>query len=235
MMVEELGEAGEEAGLIINLNKTKTMIADPQKVLKVANSELENRKEVIYLGQVISLENKTEKEVNHRIALAWRKFWSLKHILKNQYSNKLKCTIITSCVLPTLTYGCQTWSLTQKIKNRIDTTQNAMERSLLNIKRRDKVKQKIIKGKLKYNLEFARRIKRLKWDWAGHVARANGKSWIWKTTNWLNLSGRKRGRQRTRWGDDIANMLQHRLYHRIAQERLEWARLREAYARYEGF
>ena len=31
LMVEELGEAGKEAGLIINLNKTKTMIDTPKK------------------------------------------------------------------------------------------------------------------------------------------------------------------------------------------------------------
>ena len=46
-----------------------------------------------------------------------------------------------------------------------------MERSILQVKRRDKVPLKTIKSKLRNNEEGIATIWRKKWDWVGHVAR----------------------------------------------------------------
>ena len=46
--------------------------------------EFESVKETKYLGQIISLENKHGKEINNRIALGWKKFWSMKYIFKGK-------------------------------------------------------------------------------------------------------------------------------------------------------
>lgn len=53
---------------------------------------------------------------------------------------------------------------------KIFTTQNALERSIQGIKRIDKIKIKVIKNKLKRNLNVKFCIRRIKWDWAGHLA-----------------------------------------------------------------
>ncbi len=41
---------------------------------------------------------------------------------------------------------------------------------------------------------------------------------------------RKRGKQRTRWNDDLKKLLTNGLYHRINQSRHEWKRLEKAFA-----
>ena len=41
------------------------------------------------------------------------------------------------CILPTMTYGCQTWSLNKQMTNKLRTAQRAMERKMLDLKLKD--------------------------------------------------------------------------------------------------
>ena len=97
---------------------------------------------------MIRMNNMGENEVNRRIMIAWKKCWSLKKIMRS-YSIKCKSELMNSCVLLTLAYGSQTWSTTKDIENKIRITLNSMLRSILNIKRRDKVRIIDMKRKLK--------------------------------------------------------------------------------------
>jgi len=115
------------------------------------------------------MEHRTEKEIERRISIVWNKFWALKHILKGPFKNYSKSMIFSSCILPTITYGSQTWAPTKKTENKLRVTQNKMERSILGIKLRDKIRIKEIKNKLPHNLDFVMAARRRKWDWAGHV------------------------------------------------------------------
>ena len=48
-----------------------------------------------------------------------------------------------------MTYGCETWTSTKKINQRLAVTQRAMERSMLGITRRDRQSNKWIRGQTK--------------------------------------------------------------------------------------
>ena len=48
----------------------------------------------------------------------------------------MKRKIFNQCIWPVLTYGCETWTSTKKINQRLAVTQRAMERSMLGITRR---------------------------------------------------------------------------------------------------
>ena len=107
-MIQELNEKGKMKGLTMNINKTKVLTkGEENKEIKIDGKKIEVT-EIIYLGQKITLKNNTTEEIDRRIALGWKKFWSLKHILKGPFSNKSKSQIMNSCVLPTITYGAQT-------------------------------------------------------------------------------------------------------------------------------
>ena len=94
-----------------------------------------------------------------------------------------------------------------------------------------RMRLKKIKKLCRYNINAKHQIKRLKWKWAGHMARYKGERWAKIMTFWyMGNYKRRRGRQKTRWADDINKMLKHKLFHRIAEDRLEWLRLQEAYA-----
>ena len=47
--------------------------------------------------------------------------------------------VMDQCVLPTMTCGCQAWSLYKQLTNKLRTAQRAMERKVLNLKLQDKV------------------------------------------------------------------------------------------------
>ncbi len=232
-LIRELNEAAKKAGLSININKTKILSTNPNLEINIDNSKIEIVDEVVYLGQLISLKNKTEKEVNRRISLAWKKYWSLKHILKGPFSYYQKSQIFNSCIIPVISYGSQSWAMTNKEINRLNVTQNSMERSMLGIKLKDKINLKIIKNKFKFNNNIIRVIKRLKWKWAGHISRMKDNRWTYRSTFWfLAQNKRKKGKQKKRWRDDIGNFIKYNLFHRIAIDRVEWDRLQEAYAHF---
>ena len=58
-----------------------------------------------------------------------------KEILQDkQLPISLKKQVMDQCILPTMTYGCQTWSLNKQLTNKLRTAQRAMERKMLDLK-----------------------------------------------------------------------------------------------------
>ena len=235
-MIQTLNEEGKKKGLTMNINKTKILSKGNDKTkIMIDKKEVEEVNKIIYLGQNVEMEERTTEEIERRITLAWKKFWYLKHIMKGPFSINDKINIMNSCVLPTVIYGAQTWATTKKDEQKIRTTQNAMERSIMSIKLKDKISMRKIHKKMKNRNDFLYAAKRIKWDWAGHISRQNEERWTYKIKNWFLKEGRKKGKQKIRWDDDIIKFLGgNKLYHRVAYNRHEWYRLREAYARHTG-
>lgn len=102
--------------------------------------------EYIYLGQVISTTDQMSREIQRRTSNAWKKYWSLKEVMKDkQLHIGLKTKIFESCILPVLTYGCQTWALTKAELAKLKTCQHSMERSMLCIGRSDRIRNSIVR------------------------------------------------------------------------------------------
>ncbi len=178
---------------------------------------------MIYLGQLISLENRTEKEINRRINLPWKKFWSLRHIFKGNFQNYQKGEIFNKCVAPVLTYGSPNWSLTSKLSKKIEITQNSMMRSILGMKRKDHISLKTIKNKLPNVKNCVKTIRNLKWGWAEHIVRLSHNRWTHQATFWFpDHKKRKKGKPKSRWRDEIDQYLKHRRIQQIAKNRKEW-------------
>jgi IS5 family transposase len=106
----------------------------------------------------------------------------------------------------------------------------------INVKnQKDKIKIKSIKNKLKGNLDLCQVARRKKkWDWAGHVARLKDDRWTYKIMHWYCMGGRRRGRQRARWRDEISKFLMNKNFEGVAIDRVEWQRVREAFAQNMG-
>jgi len=64
---------------------------------------------------------------------------------------------------------------------------------------RDKVSIAKIKQKLKHNENARLKVRKIKWGWAGHVARMAEERWAKKVTWWyLGNYKRRRGKQKIR-------------------------------------
>ena len=117
----------------------------------------------------------------------------------------LKKQVMDQCILPTMTYGCQTWSLNKQTTNKLRTAQRAMERKMLDLKLKDKI-LKIPCSEIRKRTQIIDIIEytlKQKWKWAGHIASLEDNRWTKRCTEWQPRRGkRSRGRPSRRWQDD---------------------------------
>ncbi|CAH0731533.1 unnamed protein product, partial [Brenthis ino] len=205
-MLNSLGDSSRRVGLGMNLDKTKIMSnchVSPRPVI-VNGAVLEVVQEYIYLGQTIQLgRHNFEKEANRRIRLDWAAFGKLRHILESSIPQSLKTRAFNQCVLPVMTYGAETWTLTVGLVHKFKVAQRAMERAMLGVSLADRIRNEVIRQRTKVT-DIARRISSLKWKWAGHVARRTDGRWSRSVLEWRpRLGQRSVGRPAARWTDDL--------------------------------
>lgn len=229
-MITDLNRESQKVGLTMNLDKTKTMYPGPEIQINVEGTQIERVTEYIYLGQRIELGRSSEKqEIKRRIRAGWAAFGKLSFILKNnKIAQHLKTKVFDQCILPSMTYGAENWATTKENIESIRVAQRAMERAMLNITRKDKVRNERIRNITKVT-DIGVKIAQLKWSYAGHVARSSTNRWNRKIVDWRPYEHKRgRGRPPMRWYDDFKktaglNWIQ------IAQDRDRWKTLGKAY------
>lgn len=228
-MLNELNLAAINIGLNMNYSKTKIMSSEDINIY-IQDNNIECVNEYIYLGHTIKLGKENQHaEINRRIRLTWAAFGKLGHILKNNMIPiNLKRKVYNTCVLPVQTYGLETISLTKAFANKLLTTQRAMERSMLGISLRDKIRSEDIRRQTRV-ADIIQEAAKMKWQWAGHLARLDTDRWAHKITVWRpRQTKRSMGRPQKRWVDDIKRVA-GRNWLSTARNRETWKRMRETY------
>ncbi|CAH2096381.1 unnamed protein product [Euphydryas editha] len=228
-MIQSLQLEGEKVGLEMNLEKTKLMTNSTKTPIKIGNVCLDYVDSYIYLGKQVSFHlNNNFEEILRRINISWQKFWAHREILKGELPLSIKKAVMDSGILPCLTYGSQTWIYTKQIKEKIRICQAAMERSILSIRRINKTRNSIIRKRTKL-IDFLHHSMKLKWKWAGHLARMHDSRWTKRAVMWEGPKGkRKRGRPSKRWVDDIQAIAGEE-WHNRAKNRNLWSQMEEAF------
>ena len=104
-----------------------------------------------------------------------------------------------------------------------------MERSILQIRRIDKVRNKVIREKTNMK-DCNKYINKMKLKWAGHLMRTTDNRWTKKTTEWYPIElKRQRGRPNRRRIDDILQAVGV-TWGRKTINRKEWNVLGQAFA-----
>jgi endonuclease/exonuclease/phosphatase family metal-dependent hydrolase len=228
VMLKNLEVESQKCGLLMNTSKTCVMTNGEHRPVKINQGVLTYVDEYIYLGQSISFQGRTMFEVERRIKKAWNKYWALKHIFKSKLPLKLKKKVFDNAILPVILYGCQTWAFTKEIINKLKVFQKSLERSMLGLRLRDRVRSSRIRHKTKLKC-VAEEACRIKWRWAGHVARSQDGRWSERVLHWWPREDkRSRGRPRRRWCDDIIQMAGP-TWPRLAADRTGWHMMEEAF------
>ena len=135
-MLQELSDESRRMGLKRNIAKTKVMVADNTHV---NNVPIENVQGYVYLGQHYSLkEQNQDKEIRLIIMAGWATNAKHRDIFKSNIAICLKRQVYNSCVLPTMTYGAEIWTLTKQAQNKVAAAHTKMEISMLNITYKDR-------------------------------------------------------------------------------------------------
>ena len=82
-----------------------------------------------YLGSSIS---STEKDIDTRLTKAWTAIDRLSITWKSDLTDKMKRSFFQAVVVSILLYGCTTWTLTKRLKKKLDGNYTRILRAILN-------------------------------------------------------------------------------------------------------
>ena len=141
---------------------------------------------------------------------------------------KIKRKVFNEYILPVMTYGSETWALTNTAMDLLAVAQRKMERIMLRITLRDRKPNNWIRDQTKVT-DIITIIKKNKHRWAGHIARRNDNRWTKRITEWTPREWKRQpGRPRTRWRDDLTRHFGP-AWERMARDRQWWAQSREGF------
>ena len=90
-----------------------------------------------YLGRKLTCDDYHKTELNNRISAGWRKFNLLRHELTSTtYPLWTRLKLFNTTVLPTVMYGCQSWTMTQDMMTTLKRPQRRMMRLIIKAPRR---------------------------------------------------------------------------------------------------
>ena len=143
------------------------------------------------------------------------------------YQCQIRRRMYNQCVIPTMTYGAETWTTTKQLEQKLQVAQRAMERRMLNITIRDKVRNSEIRKQTQVK-DIIMKIKEAKWRWAGHLMRRDDNRWTKRMSGNLDVE-REAEADRNSGGGMTSHLTQALHWTRLAQDRKQWKNHEEGY------
>ena len=85
--------------------------------IEIDRERVKNVKEAVYLGVKLSEDRKMGSEVERRIGMTMQTVGAMKKAYDSrEMSREAKKTLFETVVIPALTYGCESWVLTEREK-----------------------------------------------------------------------------------------------------------------------
>lgn len=204
-------EAFTKYGLKLSISKTEYMMVsrNPTKQnLELFDAELAFTDNFIYLGSKIGSDNTMESEINNRISKFSKNVGFLYPLLREKnIPRTVKTDLYTSILRPILTYGCETWTLTEKLKSKIQAAEMKVLRMIFGVTMWDRKRNVDIRKALGVKpivLLVEQNILR----WYGHVMRMSPTRTVKRMVDWRPHGKRPRGRPRKRWQDGVKEILE---------------------------
>jgi hypothetical protein len=119
-------------------------------------------------------------------------------------SSKLK--IYKSLIRPTVTYGCEAWTLTDRDEQYLRIFERKILRKIFGPAQNEdgfrRIRMNHELNDLIKNADTVRYVKSKRMAWLGHVMRREGERIPKRELGWKPMGRRKRGRSRKRWIED---------------------------------
>ena len=128
--MHSLEQASAGIDLNINAHKTEYMCFNQTgDIFTLDGSSLKLLDKFTYLGSTVS---STEKDIDTRLTMAWTAIDKLSIIWKSDQTDKMKRSFFQAEVVSILLYECTTWTLTKRLKKKLDSNYTRMLRAILN-------------------------------------------------------------------------------------------------------
>ena len=228
-LVECLDSTSTAYGMQISAERTKLMTNNANGIsadIRVSDVKLDCVDSFKYLGAIIADEG-SKPEVLARSAQTTAALAKLKTIWNDKnidLSSKIR--LMRSLVISIFLYACESWTLTPELERRIQAMEMRCFRKLLGITYRDRITDEEVQNRIEQAIgpydDLLTTVRHWKLKWYGHVTRSSG---LAKTILQGTVpGGRKRGRQKKRWEDNIKEWTGLHLSNtlRKAESREEW-------------
>ena len=196
----------------MSLNTKKTMVlkvADnakdpaPSLIIKVNGDRLKQVKEYRYLGSMIYEDMRSIGDVKRRIGMGKAAFFKCKELFRRDININLKKRMLDCYVKSVMSYGCESWTYSKTIQNRIDAFQLWCYRRMLKIRYTDHVTNTRVKEIIGVERSWSEDLARRKLRYAGHIMRGSSGGLVQLVLEGYIEGKKGRGRPRRIWGDDI--------------------------------
>ena len=196
-----------EAGMKISVSKTEVVVLSKdaaQCTVHVSGVPLKQSEKFKYLGVVFTSDGKQDVELNARIGQASAVMRELNRsvVLKKELCNKAKISVFKSVYTPILTYGHESWVMTERTRSRIQAAEMRFLRGVAGITRLDRVRNSSIRNSLGIE-PLLLQIERSQLRWFGHVVRMSHERLARQVLLAKPRGKRRVGRPRTKWMDNI--------------------------------
>ena len=129
-LLHSLEWAAEGIGFYVNALKTEYMCYNQTGDISTLDGTLLKQVDKFtYLGSSVS---STEKDIDTRLTKALTAINRLSIIWKSDLTDKMKRSFFQAAVVSILLYGCTTWTLTKRLKKKLDSNYSRMPRAILN-------------------------------------------------------------------------------------------------------
>ena len=190
--IEKLHEAMKKHKL------SNTMVfssVSPECNIEIDGEKVTNVKEAVYLGVKLSEDGKMGGKMERRIGMTMQTVGAMKKVYESrEISREAKVTVFES--VPTLTYECEVWVLTEREKSRLQATEIRMLRKIAGVSSLDHVRNETVRERLRLE-PVLKKVERRRECWKEKVKR----SVVAKVLAGKGVGKRPRGQPRKRWRD----------------------------------
>ncbi len=200
------------------------MTNEPIQEFHIDNDQVEIVKEFTFLGSSINTDGNCSNEIKRRLLMGRKAMVSLDKLIKSKVINlTTKIRIIKTMVFPITTYGCESWTMKQADRRKIDAFELWCWRRLLRVPWTDERTNQSILQEIKPDCSLEASMVKLKLSYFGHIMRRHESM---EKEIMLGIIGgkRRRGRQKKRWIDTIKEDTNLTLKHlnNMAHNRNKW-------------
>lgn len=224
-MARKLQEEYNNWGLEINTQKTKYLPigAEPSSI-QLDIDEVASCNAYSYLGVEFDTSGKDDREIQKRITQARRIIGCLNGILwSNEIGKQRKYNIYETLIKSCLTYGAETWKITEQNRRKLEATEMDVFRRSLGISRRDRIRNDDVRQRMGIDGSIMTDIEQKQLIWYGHVQRMEERRLPKIAMNWVPPNRRKRGRPKKTWIEGIRKAMSTRdLREEQWNNRIEW-------------